>query len=139
LEHHPHIMICDVQMPRMNGIEFLRRLLPQYSIPVIVVSALSSAVFDAMSAGAIDFISKPDSQLSNVESFINELIVKIKIAAKAKIIQHSSAPVTAGAVYSEPNSSSTKLIAIGASTGVTEAIYSLLRALPLDMPGIAVV
>lgn len=136
LEHHPHIMICDVQMPRMNGIEFLRRLLPQYSIPVIVVSALSSSVFDALNAGAIDFISKPDSQVSNVESFIEELIEKIKIASKAKIVRHASA-ASGGAAF-QP-SMHTQLIAIGASTGGTEAIYSLLQSLPNDMPGIAIV
>lgn len=136
LEHHPHLMICDVQMPRMNGIEFLRRLLPQYSIPVIVVSALSSSVFDAMDAGAIDFITKPDSQIASVESFIEELIAKIKIASKAKIIHHRNEANGARALQSNVN---TKLIAIGASTGGTEAIFSLLRSLPINMPGIAIV
>jgi len=136
LEHHPHIMICDVHMPKMNGIEFLRRLLPQYSLPVIVVSSINSTVFDALNAGAIDFIKKPDSQVNHIESFIEELIAKIKIATKAKIVHHSN---TAQLSNHPPKSAKTKLIAIGASTGGTEAITSLLQALPRDIPGMVIV
>ena len=59
LKYEPDVMTCDVEMPKMNGIEFIRRLLPQYSIPVIVVSGVTDAVFEAMDAGAVDFVAKP--------------------------------------------------------------------------------
>jgi len=144
LKYHPNLMVCDVQMPKMNGIEFLRRLLPQYSIPVIVVSAISSSVFDALNAGAIDFISKPDNKLSHVEKFIEELIEKIKIGSKAKIVHQpkklaaSPADPTTKLVTAKP-ATTKKVIAIGASTGGTEAIYTVLKSLPKDMPGIVIV
>ncbi len=137
IAHHPHIMICDVHMPRMNGIEFLRRLLPQYQIPVIVVSTLSSAVFDALGAGAVDFITKPDDQLMNVENFIEELIQKIKVASKAKLVQHArSSSEQSGPLQHQ---TSKKMIAIAASTGGTEAIYTILQSLPREMPGMVIV
>lgn len=60
-EYKPDVMTCDVEMPKMNGIEFIRRLMPQYLLPVIVVSSVSNAVFDAMDAGAIDFVTKPET------------------------------------------------------------------------------
>ncbi|WP_028537959.1 protein-glutamate methylesterase/protein-glutamine glutaminase [Paenibacillus sp. J14] len=144
LKYHPNLMVCDVQMPKMNGIEFLRRLLPQYSIPVIVVSAISSSVFDALNAGAIDFISKPDNKLSHVEKFIEELIEKIKIGSKAKIVHQpkklaaSPADPPTKLVTAKP-ATTKEVIAIGASTGGTEAIYTVLKSLPKDMPGIVIV
>src|SRR5471030_2877659 len=60
LKYEPDVMTCDVEMSKMNGIEFLRRLLPQYSLPVIVVSTVTESVFDAMKAGAVDFVTKPN-------------------------------------------------------------------------------
>ena len=58
-------------MPKLNGVEFIRRLLPQYKIPIIVVSSISDVVFDAMDAGAVDFLSKPDARIPNgFENFI---------------------------------------------------------------------
>ena len=62
IELNPDVMTLDVEMPRMNGIEFLRRLMPQYPIPVVVVSSITENVFDAMRAGAVDFVSKPHLQ-----------------------------------------------------------------------------
>jgi len=60
IKFEPDVMILDVEMPRMNGIEFLQKLMPQYPLPVIVVSSLSNNVFDALNAGAVDFAAKPD-------------------------------------------------------------------------------
>ena len=87
LAHKPDVMTLDVELPRMNGIEFLRKLIPQYPLPVVVISALSDKVFDAMNAGAVDFVAKPAvSNRMQLEDFIkNELLVKIKIASTAKI------------------------------------------------------
>lgn len=144
LELNPDVMTCDVEMPRLNGVEFIRRLLPQYKIPIVVVSSVSDIVFDAMDAGAVDFLSKPDARVPNgFESFINELILKIKGAAKVNLSANLAQLVKTN-VYkaSEQNnfkSIRNKIIAIGASTGGTEAIYSVLKALPKTLPGIVIV
>jgi two-component system chemotaxis response regulator CheB len=137
LEFHPDVITCDIQMPKMDGIEFVRRLMPQYPVPVIVVSSISNKVFDAMEAGAVDFVTKPSAEVaSNVQSFIVGLIQKIKGAASAKIVEPKK-------VHVERNISKSyskhDLIAIGASTGGTEAIFSVLSQLPLGIPGIVIV
>jgi two-component system chemotaxis response regulator CheB len=138
LKYEPDVMTCDVEMPKMNGIEFVRRLLPQYPLPVIVVSTVSAAVFDAMNAGAVDFVSKPDvKSVKSVEAFIDDLIIKIKIASNAKISQvklGEAEPITSDNI----NRSTIKIIAIGASTGGTEAIYNVLKLLPTNIPGIVI-
>ena len=59
VRHKPDVMTLDVELPRMNGIEFLRKLMPQYPLPVVVISSLSDKVFDALNAGAVDFVAKP--------------------------------------------------------------------------------
>jgi chemotaxis response regulator CheB len=70
----------------MNGIEFIKRLMPQYPLPIIVVSSTDGIVFDAMSAGAVDFVTKPDaSKVRGVELFIEDMISKIKIAAASRV------------------------------------------------------
>lgn len=137
LEFKPDVMTCDVEMPKMNGIEFIRRLLPQYSLPVIVVSSVSTAVFDAMNAGAVDFVTKPNLQLAqNVESFIIELIAKIKSVAGANVVKLSQSQEQ---LTPSKAVKLNKVIAIGASTGGTEAIASVLKHLPERMPGIVIV
>ncbi|MCX7921989.1 MAG: chemotaxis response regulator protein-glutamate methylesterase [Clostridia bacterium] len=138
LEFEPDVITCDVEMPRMNGIEFIRRLLPQYPLPVIVVSTVSEAVFDSMSVGAVDFVTKPDVQSpGSVEGFINEMIDKIKTAANAKVLDLKSMITSHGLI--NDNIDTNKVIAIGASTGGTQAIYNILKYLPKTMPGILVV
>ncbi|MBK1810472.1 chemotaxis response regulator protein-glutamate methylesterase [Clostridium sp. YIM B02505] len=140
LEFNPDVMTCDVEMPKMNGIEFIRRLIPQYPIPVVVVSTISNAVFDAMNAGAVDFVTKPDVQsVTNVEAFIKSLIVKIKIAAVAKIPHINSDVYYSNITESTKKGYSKDLIAIGASTGGTEAIYTLIKGLANNIPGIVIV
>jgi two-component system chemotaxis response regulator CheB len=143
LELHPDVMTCDVEMPRLNGVEFVRRLLPQYKIPIIVVSSVSDIVFDAMGAGAVDFLSKPDSRIPNAfENFISELILKIKGAANVNLSANMAQLTRSNVNKVEemkliPNTS--RLIAVGASTGGTEAVYSILKSLPKTVPGIVVV
>lgn len=142
LKFRPDVMTCDIEMPKMNGIEFVRRLIPQYPLSVIVVSSVSSAVFEAMNAGAVDFAAKPDVRSpESVENFIEDLISKIKIAVMAKVPDKAGI-VTAEALGNQPsldtNLQKHKIIAIGASTGGTEAIFNLLRALPPQIPGIVI-
>lgn len=139
LEFRPDVMTCDVEMPKMNGIEFIRRLLPQYSLPVVVVSTVSDAVFDAMKAGAVDFVTKPDVRsVKSVEIFINELIVKIKIASNA-VVSHVKNNSSITVIGKPSMDTSNRIIAIGASTGGTEALYNILKVLPPSIPGIVVV
>lgn len=140
LKLHPDVMTLDVELPRMNGIEFLRKLIPQYPLPVVVISSLSDKVFDAMNAGAVDFVAKPAvSERRQLESFIrNELLVKIKIASTAKISR-----IKQQVMAQEPEKFTAHeknlVIAIGASTGGTEAIYAVMKDYGADLPGIVVV
>ncbi|MDD2221506.1 MAG: chemotaxis response regulator protein-glutamate methylesterase [Clostridia bacterium] len=138
LEFEPDVMTCDVEMPKMNGIDFIRRLLPQYPLPVVVVSSVSNAVFEAMNVGAIDFVTKPNvSNPKDIERFINELIAKIKVAATAKVTVAPSLP--AGKIGDNCKMDMKKIIAMGASTGGTEALFNILKCLPASIPGIVIV
>lgn len=139
IKYKPDVMTCDVEMPKMNGIDFIRRLMPQYPLPVIVVSTINEAVFDAMNAGAVDFVSKPNVQsVRSVENFINEMIEKVKIASKAKVLDHRSGNAS-NEIHSNSITDNSKIIAIGASTGGTEAIHRILKSLPKSIPGIVIV
>lgn len=136
LEFHPDVIICDIEMPKMNGIEFIRKLLPQYPIPVVVVSSISEAVLESMNAGAVEFVTKPDIQrLKGIESFLYELIAKIKIASEAKVIGTNYSVSRERALPTNRD----KIIAMGSSTGGTEALFSILKSLPNNVPGIVVV
>lgn len=148
LKYEPDVMTCDIEMPKMNGLEFIQRLMPQYPLPVVVISAASDAVFSAMNAGAVDFVSKPNfGSVTDVEHFISELIIKIKIAATANMSLLNTSHINPVMENVGGNSNTigkkeetgTDVIAIGASTGGTEAIYSVLKALPENIPGIAIV
>jgi Chemotaxis response regulator containing a CheY-like receiver domain and a methylesterase domain len=140
LKYHPDVMTLDVELPRMSGIEFLRKLMPQYPLPVVVISALSDKVFDAMNAGAVDFVAKPAVvNRTQLEEFIqNELLVKIKIASTAKI---SNIKKTVSSMESQQLTTAHKnlIVAIGASTGGTEAIFSVVKDYGIDIPGIVIV
>ncbi|MFL0248059.1 protein-glutamate methylesterase/protein-glutamine glutaminase [Candidatus Clostridium stratigraminis] len=140
LKFRPDVMTCDIEMPKMNGIEFIKRLLPQYSLPVIVVSTVSNAVFDALNAGAVDFVIKPDVQsVKGVETLIDELIYKIKISSTSKVIKLREENQKVETILKKDSIISNKIIAIGASTGGTEAIFNTLKSLPNNVPGIVIV
>lgn len=139
IEFEPDVMTLDVEMPKMSGIEFLRKLMPQYPMPVIVVSGVNKNVFDALNAGAVDFVAKPStSNLNGLDSFINELIVKVKIASTAKVGNWRSITTVNNSIKSLKTGVSDGVIAIGASTGGTEAISYILQTFPKEMPGIVV-
>jgi len=140
MEFEPDVMVCDVVMPKMDGIEFIRRLMPQYPLRVVVVSSVSEAVLDAMNAGAVDFVAKPDMESGRTKAaFISDLIAKIKIAASANITQMKIGSDSPRKIVAESPATSKKIIAIGASTGGTEAIFSILKSLPPTTPGIVIV
>ena len=87
LKYEPDVMTLDIELPRMDGIEFLRKLMPQYPLPTVVISALSDRVFDAMSAGAVEFVNKPSGMTAEqiAECIRGELITKIKIASTVQV------------------------------------------------------
>ena len=140
IELEPDVLTLDIEMPRMNGIEFLEKLMPQYPMPVVVVSALSDKVFEALNAGAVDFVTKPNSELRNgIDGFINELIVKVKIASIAKVSNHKNEYINNALNTNTHIIAKDVIIAIGASTGGTEAIFNIISALPRETPGIVIV
>lgn len=145
----PDVMTLDVEMPRMDGIAFLRRLMPQYPLPVVMVSSLTQQskqiAFDALEAGAVDFVSKPTANIaSGLGGMMMELRTKIKIAATADVfhLKNSRAFSRVKAAMVDSGSlavSTDKIIAIGASTGGTEAIKKVLWRFPSSMPGVVIV
>lgn len=140
IQFEPDVMTCDVEMPKMSGIEFIRRLMPQYPLPVVMVSTVSQAVFDALNAGAVDFVSKPDVRsVKDVQAFINELIIKIRIASTAKVAHWKAESTSQRIAAGNEFDTRIGIIAIGASTGGTEAIYNILKCLPENVPGIVIV
>lgn len=141
VECKPDVMTLDVELPRMSGIEFLRKLMPQYPLPVIVISALSDKVFDALDAGAVDFVAKPVvSDRKQLETFIkNELLVKIKIASTARIGNLKKAPLPDTNPQMKIGKHEDMVIAIGASTGGTEAIAAVVKEFGPEIPGVVIV
>lgn len=139
-EHLPDVITLDIEMPKMNGIDFLKKLMPQYPLPVIMLSGLNGKVFEAMAAGAMDFVHKPvNLSPMNVKTFIRqELAVKIKIAASVNVEKL----VRRERVYPFREvklTSNNCVIAIGASTGGPEAIREVISGFGRDIPGVVVV
>lgn len=150
IEYKPDVMTLDIEMPKMSGLDFLKKLMPQYPMPVVMISALSDKVFDAMQAGAVDFVEKPTtSSREEIQEFIQvHLPEKIMIASKAKL-PHLKNPLSKRIITDEDrekilpkkklSSKDDLIIAIGASTGGTEATTHLLQGFDKDVPGIVIV
>jgi two-component system chemotaxis response regulator CheB len=145
----PDVLTLDVEMPRMDGLAFLERLMRARPTPVLMVSSLTEqgceTTLRALELGAIDFVTKPKIDIKNgtVER-IDEIIAKIKVAARAKLRPPLKlAPAGEArlkALRNEAMATSTqKVVAIGASTGGTEALREVLTALPADSPGVVIV
>ncbi len=140
VELRPDVMTLDIQMPRMNGIQFLRKLMPQYPLPVVVVSSISSAVFDATDAGAVDFVSKPSNMDSGgLKKLVGELTVKIKVASMSNVSHWKKRSASRGVTKAKSAFDQRQIIGIGASTGGTEAIYEVIKEFPSTMPGVVIV
>ncbi|MCI8606449.1 MAG: chemotaxis response regulator protein-glutamate methylesterase [Hungatella sp.] len=142
----PDIMTLDIEMPGMTGLEFLKQVLPSHPVPVILVSSLNMRVFDALAAGAVDFVRKPEE--GKRDAFLRSLKAKLAIGSNAhvRIPQAVAAPAprTTASIprVNSPSGTGTTgpidLIAIGASTGGTEAILEVVRQFPARMPGIVI-
>jgi len=134
------VMTLDIEMPGINGVEFLKQLIPQYPIPVVMVSGVNEAIFDALDAGAVDLVNKPDAtRHENLDAFLNEMIMKIKIASTAKVGRFKKDLAIKPLIPAASNKSNDMIIAIGASTGGTEAIVEVIESLPDVTPGIVIV
>ncbi|MBW1721802.1 MAG: chemotaxis response regulator protein-glutamate methylesterase [Deltaproteobacteria bacterium] len=148
IKHRPDVLTLDVEMPRMDGVEFLRRLMPQYPLPVVMVSALTQRgkqiTIDALEAGAVDFVSKPSTDVERgLNDLLLELRTKVKIASTANVSHWKSkrngTPVRLSPSAGALAESTDKVIAIGASTGGTEAIKDVVVPLPAAAPGVVIV
>ena len=152
----PDVITLDIEMPRMDGLTFLEKLMSQHPIPVVVCSTLTAAGSDvalaALAKGAVEIVTKPKL---GTKEFLEESRVRIcdivKSAAHARLGGTRAADtvkvppkLTADAVLAKPASSAMirtteKVVAVGASTGGTEALREFLQALPLDAPGVVIV
>jgi len=155
-ELHPDVLTLDVEMPKMDGVTFLRNLMRLRPMPVVMVSSLTDhgaeITLDALALGAVDYLPKPKIDLAaTLGDYRQELIAKVKMAARARVrpLSESSSAVpllvpklSADAVLAKapPRQFRTtdRIIAIGASTGGTEAIKDVLMGLPPDTPGILI-
>ncbi|MFW5990497.1 MAG: protein-glutamate methylesterase/protein-glutamine glutaminase [Campylobacterales bacterium] len=146
-ELKPDVVCLDVEMPRMDGVTFLKKLMRYMPTPVLMVSSLTregaKTTLDALEAGAIDYVTKPHSNIyDGAEEIKKELIEKVKIVAKAKVqpkLPPTSKPTQASYHNTALAETTKKIIAIGASTGGTEAIKVVLSKLPATTPGIVIV
>ena len=141
---HPDVLTLDIEMPRMNGIDFLHKLIPEHPMPVVVVSSAPISIFEALDAGAVDFVRKPKvSTAADMDLFCDDMVAKIRIAASARVpkktVVHHDATTRPVMVKNFTSANDNKIIAIGASTGGTEAILSVVQDLPSTTPGIVVV
>lgn len=151
LELAPDVLTLDIEMPRMDGLTFLRILQQRRPMPVIVISSTtaagSAAAIEALECGAVDVLCKPTSAYS-IGALASELPARVKMAAGVRLfggnpgrgvapVMASAAPV--GSVVGDGGFSPRQIVLIGASTGGTEAVKEVLGALPAVMPGICVV
>jgi two-component system chemotaxis response regulator CheB len=143
---NPDVLTLDVEMPKMDGLDFLEKLMRLRPMPVVMVSSLtergSEITMRALELGAVDFVTKPKISIQSGMREYTELIAdKIRAAAKARIKPRTltaTAPTGALPALRNPLTSSEKLIIIGASTGGTEAIREFLMQMPSDCPGILI-
>ncbi len=153
-ELNPDVITLDVEMPRMDGLEFLSRLMRLRPRPVVMVSTLTEQgaeiTLRALEMGAVDFVAKPRIGVSSgLNELAGDIVDKIRVAAKAHVKRLAAAPgaaqaAPAGGLASEPpraplpRLSTEKIICIGSSTGGTEAIREVLVPMPADAPAIVI-
>ena len=150
----PDVLTLDVEMPRMNGLDFLKKLMRAHPLPVVMCSSLTESgketTLRALGLGAVDFITKPKLDLQRgVADLADEIVQKVKTAARARPKAHhgtsssqrikAAAPVGLAAPIAASLAAGGSVIAIGASTGGTEALLEVLARLPADAPPVVVV
>ena len=154
---NPDVLTLDVEMPRMDGLTFLRNLMRLRPMPVVMVSSLTVAGADitlqALELGAVDFVAKPKVDLAHgLQDYAEEILAKVKMAARVQIrtLERRPAPartiepkLSADAVLAQRSGkthfkTTERLVALGASTGGTEAIKEVLQGMPADAPAIVI-
>ena len=149
VKYNPDVITLDVEMPRMDGITFLKKLMKHFPIPVVIVSSLTQegavTTMKAFEAGAIDVIAKPQMDITKgMDLIAAQIIEKVKTAASARVMKRDDREETLNShtrtIITRALAQSThKIIAIGASTGGTEAIREVLTRMPADTPGTVIV
>ncbi|OPY85215.1 MAG: Chemotaxis response regulator protein-glutamate methylesterase [Smithella sp. PtaU1.Bin162] len=142
----PDVITLDIEMPRMDGLTFLKKLMKYHPVPTIIVSSLTTKggklTLEAMDNGAVDVIGKPGSSYS-VGDMSAQLVEKIRAASRVNVIKRDTANTITDTAEHEPikalAQTSNKVIAIGASTGGTEALKKVLTKMPPNSPGIVIV
>ena len=150
----PDVLTLDIEMPKMDGITFLRNLMRLRPMPVIMISTLTEAgadvTLEALEIGAVDFVPKPKVDVSEqLQNYAYDIINKVKVASVARVRAYNGEPVakvteklSADAVLAKSAKkflkTTEKIIAIGASTGGTEAIKEVLVKMPATAPGIVI-
>lgn len=143
-QHNPDVLTLDVEMPRMDGLDFLEKLMRLRPMPVVMVSSLTErggeTTLRALELGAIDYVTKPKLGIRHGMLEYSELIAnKIRVAARARLrVTATVSPSAPAARLRTPYASSEKLVMMGASTGGTEAIREVLRPMPPDSPAILI-
>lgn len=139
LSYRPDVITLDIHMPEMDGVTFLKRYLPKFPIPTIMITSISREegpkVFEALEAGAVDYIQKPSFQ--EIRALKDTMIEKVKTAARSKVRMNSQRRTQARPAQGVLDEKS--LIAFGSSTGGTEALKEVLIRLPEKIPPIVVV
>lgn len=137
-KHKPDVITLDIHMPQMDGVTLLKKIHPLYNIPTVMISSISrdegSFVLDALEAGAVDYIQKPS--LHDLKDVIDQIRERVRTAASAQIRNKKTAPPQ---VRISGKLDQGHLIVIGASTGCTEAIKTILQRLPSEIPPIVIV
>lgn len=143
--HNPDVITLDIEMPKMDGLSFLEKIMMLRPMPVVMVSSLTQegaeATLHALELGAVDFVGKPTSDLQHgLKAKGSEIVAKVKDAAKARIrpIRKDRNQSSNRAIVPNGYSSTEKIVAIGASTGGVEALRDVICALPADSPAILV-
>ena len=144
VELNPDVMTLDIEMPKVRGIDFLKRLIPQHPMPVVMVSAHTapgaSTTLEALEHGAVDFVLKPSGGGAQLDEMIDTLAGKIRTAARAKVRAWANGSEKLAPRSGTPfKAGSNRIIAIGASTGGTVALRHMITEFPADMPGTVVV
>src|SRR3954463_8228917 len=142
IQFEPEVITLDIEMPRMDGLTFLRRLMRFHPLPVVIVSSLTprggEVALEAMDAGAVEVVCKPGAAYAVGEMAV-ELRDKVRAAARARVVRREDAPRIAAPLGRLSLSRTTHSgVAIGASTGGTQALQTVLTALPANAPGILI-
>jgi len=142
VKDNPDVVCLDVEMPKMDGITFLKKLMKHFPRPVVMVSSLTHkgtvTTIEALELGAVDFVGKPDANLDGgIDNIEAELVTKVKLAAKSNF--HYRMPAINPLANIPKSKFANKIIALGASTGGTNAIREVLMALPKEFPPMVIV